>query len=145
MSNVLELNQTALMGREQFKATPKNTATSAAYFSNAFESVHWERCFTKLREIRAYDHDWNDEGAEPLSENVLSMAFVVAKMLRANRQPAPTQCMATEEGHVIYIWDEGLEYSEVEVDRYLRCTFRRIRFGAKRAESIEFNPYSSVV
>jgi len=145
MSTVLESNHAALMGREQYKATPKNAATSTAYSSNAFDRVRWEGCFTKLREIRSYEQDWNDEGAEPLSDDVLSMTFQIAKMLRANVQPAPTQCIATEEGHVIFIWDEGVEYSEVEIDRHLRCTFRKIRLGAKRAESTEFDPYAPVV
>ncbi len=145
MSTVLESNQAALMGREQYKANPRNIATSTAYFSDTFDREQWERCFAKLREIRSYDHDWNDEGAEPLSEDVLSMAFLVAKMLRANLQPAPTQCIATEEGHVIFIWHECVEYSEVEIDRYLRCTFRKIRPGAKRAESTEFSPFTPIV
>ncbi len=145
MSAVLEPNHAALMGREQYKANPRNPATTATYFSTGFDRAQWERCFHKLREIRFYEYDWNDEGAAPLRADVLSQAYLVAKMLRANLQPAPTQCLATEEGHVIFIWDEGVEYSEIEVDRQLCCMLRKIRPGAKRAESAEFNPYSPVV
>ncbi len=66
-------------------------------------------------------------------------------MLRGNLRPAPTQCIATEEGYVIVIWNEGAGYSEVEVDRRLGCTFRKLRPSAKRAESAEFNAYSPIV
>jgi hypothetical protein len=145
MSTVLKHNQATLMGREHYKANSRNTVTSTAYFSDTFDREQWERCFKKLREIRSYDYDWNDEGAVPLHTDVLSLAYSVARMLRANLQPAPAQCLATEEGHVIFIWDEGVGYSEVEVDRRLRCTFRKLCPGAKRAESTEFNPYSPVV
>ncbi len=145
MSTVLETNQAALMGREQYKVNPRNATTSTAYVSDAFDRMQWERCFEVLREIRSYEYDWNDEGAEPLTENVLAIAFQVAKMLRANLQPAPTKSLATEDGHLIFIWDEGVEYSEVEIDRRLCCTVRKIRPGAKRAESAEFNPFSPVV
>lgn len=133
------------MGREQYKTSSPNAFGRTAYFSDAFEREQWEICFAKLREIRAYDYDWNDEGADPLNSDVLSLAFLVAKKLRGYLQPAPTQCIATEEGHVIFMWNEGAGYSEVEVDRSLGCTFRKLCPGAKRAESAEFNPYSPIV
>lgn len=145
MSTVLEPNNSALMGREKYKTSSPNVVGRTAYFSDAFDREQWQICFEKLREIRTYNYDWNDEGADPLDSDVLSLAFSVAKMLRGNLQPAPTQCIATEEGHVIFIWNEGAGYSEVEVDRRLGCTFRKLRPGAKRAESTEFNPYSSIV
>ena len=145
MSTVLEPNHSALMGREKYKNNSLNAGGRAAYFSDALEREQWEKCFAKLREVRLYDYDWNDEGADPLNSDVLSLAFLVAKMLRGNLQPAPTQCIAIEEGHVIFIWNEGVGYSEVEVDRRLGCTFRKLRPGAKRAESAEFNPYSPIV
>jgi hypothetical protein len=145
MSTVLEPNHSALMGRERYKTNSVIAVTRTAYFSDTFDREQWELCFDKLRQIRLYEHDWNDEGADPLNPDVLSLAVMVAKMLRGNLQPAPTQCIATEEGHIIFIWDEGAGYSEIEVDRRLGCTFRKLRPGAKRAESAEFNPYSPVV
>lgn len=145
MSTVLEPNHSALMGREKYKANSPNASVRTAYFSDAFDREQWETCFAKLREIRSYENDWNDEGADPLNCDVLSLAVLVAKILRGNLQPAPTQCIATEEGHVIFIWDEGAGYSEVEVDRRLGCTFRKLHPGAKRAESAEFNPYSPII
>ena len=145
MSTVLEPNHSALMGYEKFKTDSRNSVARTAYFSDAFDREQWERCFGKLREIRLYEHGWNDEGAAPLNADVLSLAILIAKTLRANLQPAPTHCLATEEGHVILIWDVGPGYSEIEVDGRLVCTFRELRAGAKRAESTEFNPYSPVV
>ncbi len=121
-----------------------NSNSTTAYFSAALDIEPWEQCFEKLRQMRSYKHDWNDEGAGPLNPDVLSLAFSVAKTLKISRQPAPTQCIATEEGHVIFIWSEAAGYSEVEVDGRLCCTFRKLRPGAKRAESAEFKPYSPV-
>ena len=86
----------------------------------------WELCNTRLREIGSYEFDWNDEGAEPLSKNVLMLATAVIDNLLTNHQPPPHQCFATDEGHVIFVWEDGKSYFEVEVDRLLCCTARRL-------------------
>lgn len=145
MSSVFDANRAMLMGRERYGPTASVAVSRSAYFSDAFERLQWERCFDKLQEIGGYESDWNDERAEPLSSDVVSVAFVVVKTLRANLQPPPTQCLATDEGHVIFIWHEEAGYSELEIDRQLVCTYRTLRPGARRAESIEFNRFSAVV
>ena len=144
MSTALEPSHASSMGREQYRAIPRSRAVSTGYISDVQDRNQWEHCFSKLSKIRSYEFDWNDEEAEPLSQEVVSLAVAVAKTLRANHEPAPSGCIATDEGHVIFIWEDGVEYIEVEIDRYLFCTIRRIRPGSKRAESAEFRPFSRV-
>jgi hypothetical protein len=141
MSTVLEPKNSALMGREQYRQRI-NSSQSIALYSNIQDRNQWENCFTKLRKIRSYQFDWNDEGAEPLNSEVVALATTVARLMKGNYEPAPSGCIATDEGHVIFVWEDETGYTEVEIDRHLSCTIRRIRPGAKRAESAEFTPFS---
>jgi hypothetical protein len=141
MSTVLEPNNSVLMGHEQYRQRI-NSIQSITLYSNIQDRNQWENCFTKLRKIRSYQFDWNDEGAEPLNPEVVALATTVARSMKGNCEPAPSGCIATDEGHVIFIWEDETGYTEVEIDRHLSCTIRRIRPRAKRAESAEFIPFS---
>ena len=102
--------------------------------ADLYDRAQWERCFVKLREIRSYDVDWNDEGGVPPTLQVVSQALSIAKILRTNREPAPSRCHATDEGNIIMSWEDTGEYFELEIDENLCCTGRWLRPGARRAE-----------
>lgn len=97
---------------------------STAYVADNSSRLQWERCFAKLREIRSYDVDWNDEGGMPPTLQVVSQAISIAKNLRINREPAPSRCHATDEGNIIMSWEDTNEYFELEIDENLCCTSR---------------------
>lgn len=136
---VLEPNQAMLMGRERYKASARYGFAITAYVSDSDDRMAWGRCFEKLRKIRQYEADWNDEGAEPLRSEVLSLSFGMAKALKAKHEPGPTRCFATDEGHVVFAWEDGASYFELEIDEDLCCTARWLRPGAKRAETAVIN------
>ncbi len=143
MSIVLDPNYASSMGREQYRSKSDFGSASTLY-PDSLDRSEWDDCFKKLRKIRSYQFDWNDEGAEPLKPDVVSLAFTVVKLIKGNSEPAPSGCIATDEEHVIFIWEDTTGYTEVEIDRYLSCTIRRIRPGAKRAESADFTPISRI-
>jgi hypothetical protein len=142
MSTVLEPRNSVLMGRERYKDSSRGVVESTAYVSDNGSRLQWERCFAKLREIRSYDVDWNDEGGIPPTLQVVSQALSIAKTLRINREPAPSRCHATDEGNIIMSWDDANEYFELEIDENLCCTGRWLRPGALRAESAIIEAFS---
>lgn len=135
MSTVLEPNHAGLMGQERYRANRRYGFEFTAYVSDTSDRMHWERCFAKLREMKSYEVDWDDEGGQPPALEVVALAQSIAKSLRANHEPAPTRCHATDEGHIIMAWDDGSGYCELEIDESLICTARCLRPGASRAES----------
>ena len=108
---------------------------------NSVEADDWRLCDEQLKRIGAYEFDWNDEGAESPGREVLALAQAVIDNLLTNHQPPPHQCFATDEGHVIFVWEDGKSYFEVEVDRLLCCTARRLPPAASHAVSTEFSPH----
>ena len=142
MSTVLEPRNSALMGRERYKESNRAGIESTAYVVDPGDRSQWERCFAKLREIKSYDVDWNDEGGLPPTLQVVSQAVRISKILRANREPAPTRCHATDEGNIILSWEDANEYFELEIDENLCCTGRWLRPGATRAESAVIDAFT---
>lgn len=142
MSTVLEPRNSGLMGRELYKESSRSGIESTAYVADIGDRAQWERCFAKLREIRSYDVDWNDEGGLPPTLQVFSQALSIAKILRTNREPAPSRCHATDEGNIIMSWEDTGEYFELEIDENLCCTGRWLRPGARRAESAIIDAFS---
>lgn len=142
MSAVDETNTATLMGREHYALRQSNRSTSIAYSSQGVDRTQWQWCFQKLTEIQNYENDWNDEGASPIKVEVMALAKQVAKNLRTNLASAPSHTFATDDGSVTFAWDEPMEYIEIEIDKNLSCMMRKIRSGAKQAESVELNPFS---
>jgi hypothetical protein len=140
MSAVIETNTATLMGRERYASRHYNVSTGAALYSHGIDRSQWERCFQKLAEIQNYEQDWNDDGAMPITAEVIALAKQLAKSLRSNLDPAPTHTLATDDGSIIFVWDEAKEYIEIEVERNHLCTMRRVLSGAKRALSMDLNP-----
>ncbi|MDZ4847857.1 MAG: hypothetical protein SGI77_01060 [Pirellulaceae bacterium] len=103
------------------------------------EAGQWESCNKRMRNIRSYEFDWNDEGASPPGKDVLSLAESVIQKLQEKRQPPPTYCLATDEGHVIFMWEKQELYFEIEIDKVCRCNSRQLKSGAMRADSTEFS------
>jgi hypothetical protein len=99
----------------------------------------WRRCYERLQEIRAYEFDWNDEGANPPGHKVTGLAEAVLLNLQINNHRPPNSCFATDEGHVILSWENEGHYFEVEVDAKLQCTGRSIPPSASRAESYKIH------
>lgn len=99
----------------------------------------WWRCYERLQKIRAYEFDWNDEGANPPGLELTGLAEAVLHHLQANNQRPLDSCFATNEGHVIISWEAEQHYFELEVDAKLRCTARQLAKGASRAESWEIS------
>ncbi len=143
MSAVLEPNQAILMGRERYSANARNRISITAYVSDTTDRIQWKICFEQLRRLGSYEFDWNDEGAEPPRTDVLSLSNSIAKVMRANSEPAPTRCFATDEGHIIFAWEDGACYLELEIDIDLCCTARWLQPGAKLAESAVINMFTS--
>jgi hypothetical protein len=99
------------------------------------DGERWRRCYERLQEIRAYEFDWNDEGANPPGLEVTGLAEAVLLNLQTNNQRPPDSFFATDEGHVILSWEKEGHYFEIEVDAMLQCTGRSIPPSALRAAS----------
>ncbi len=138
MSMTLENNRTALLEPVCYRERPLQVERITVYGSDSRNSLQWNRIFQKLREIGEYKFDWNDNEAEPLKSEVLSLAIGTAKILRLNHEPAPKRCLATDEGHIIFAWESESGYLELEIDRACGRTLRWLASGAQQSTSTTF-------
>lgn len=77
----------------------------------------WSRRIEELLTIRSYEDDWDGQGAKSPSTKLVESALILAETFRQGGVEAPSRIVLGVNGTVIFEWQAGEDYCEIEVTR----------------------------
>jgi hypothetical protein len=80
-------------------------------------SDFWNSRIDELLAIRSLADDWDGQGAKAPSTELVDSALVLAQAFRRGGAEAPSRIVPGVNGTVIFEWQAGEEYCEIEVTR----------------------------
>lgn len=75
----------------------------------------WNQCLADLLAIRAFDDDWDGQSAKAPSADLVDSAVQLAEILRQQGMVAPSRIVPGVNGTVIFEWQQGDIYRELEM------------------------------
>jgi hypothetical protein len=91
----------------------QTTVTAAGYTGQVRSG--WDDVLRALQDLMRLRDDWDGEGAVAPSRSVVRSAIFIAIRLRNLESPIPTTAVATRAGTILFSWQDGSDYQEVEV------------------------------
>jgi hypothetical protein len=91
--------------------------TTVAYgaFCQSPEMAKWAPVMRELLGLRSLRDNWDGDGSDAPSREVLRAAMRLAEFLRDKRVERPDSAAASRAGTVIFAWRSGKRYEEIEV------------------------------
>ena len=77
----------------------------------------WNSRIDGLLAIRSLANDWDGQGAQAPSTELVDSALLLAQDLRLSGAEPPDRIVSGVNGTVIFEWQDGEEYCEIEVTR----------------------------
>ena len=87
---------------------------SEAVLCQSPQRAEWAPVMRELLGLRSLRNDWDGEGSDAPSCEVVATAMKLAVFLRDNGQARPDSAFASRAGTVIFAWREGKRYQEIE-------------------------------
>jgi hypothetical protein len=75
----------------------------------------WGEVVQSIQNLSGLPGNWDGEGSEPPSPEILSRAIQITEELRKSKLPPPTTAVATRAGIVLFTWQDPSDYRELEV------------------------------
>lgn len=89
--------------------------------------IQWKKIFCRLESMKRLGDNWDGEGAETPSEEIIYAAWnLLEGEIRANNR-APSRILPTPLGSILIEWQEDGVYTDAEIDtpnrvEWMRCT-----------------------
>lgn len=86
-----------------------------ASFSEQTEERRWDRVLRSLRKLRSLQNNWDGEGSNPPPSPIIEAAIRLVDRLQSSGFSIPTTAVASRAETVLFTWQQGSCYQEIEV------------------------------
>lgn len=77
----------------------------------------WTQCRAEVQRAGTLRPDWDGDGAEPPTPEVVNTALAILRVLRERGELPPSRISVSTNGTLLFVWNVAGSYTEVEISQ----------------------------